>query len=255
MNRSRTARRRSRWQSAAAGTSCRSRLQFAPADSGTPQAPVIYQAYRQERPILSGGRRIEGWKVDAQGRWHASLPDVKSGVWTFAQLFVNDQRRSRPRLPKQGYYHVAEKIPPSPAAHDRGFDGFKFSGDDLRADWANLGDVEVLGFPPVDGLAAANCRGQSGRARRPLHGPHAGTERLGLVSQGQSLPGGKRPRGPQRAGPVVPRSLPGRVDLSSAAGRKAGNRDGHRPPLAPARHSRRATRRRGSGSSTWFFAG
>ena len=121
-------------------------LQFAPADSGTPQAPVVYQAYGQERPILSGGQRIQGWKIDAQGRWHAVLPDVKSGAWNFAQLFVNDQRRSRPRLPKQGYYHVAEKLPPSPAAHNRGFDGFKFAADDLRADWANLSDVEVLAF-------------------------------------------------------------------------------------------------------------
>ncbi len=121
-------------------------LEFSPADSGTPQAPVIYQAYGQEQPIFSGGRRIEGWKVDAQGRWHAALPDVKSGTWAFAQLFVNDQRRWRPRLPKQGYYHVAEKLTPSAAAHDRGFDRFKFSGDDVRADWANLGDVEVLAF-------------------------------------------------------------------------------------------------------------
>ena len=121
-------------------------LQFVPADSGRPQAPVIYQAYGQERPILSGGRRIEGWKIDARGRWHAALPDVKSGDWAFAQLFVNDQRRGRPRLPKHGYYYIAEKLPPSPAAQKRGFDCFRFSGDDLRADWANLGDVEVLGF-------------------------------------------------------------------------------------------------------------
>jgi parallel beta-helix repeat protein len=121
-------------------------LRFAPADSGTAQAAVIYQAYGHERPILSGGRRIEGWQVDAQGRWHASLPDVKSGAWAFAQLFVNDQRRWRPRLPKQGYFHVAEEITPSPAARDRGFDRFKFAGDDLRADWTNLGDVEVLAF-------------------------------------------------------------------------------------------------------------
>ena len=33
----------------------------------------------------------------------ASLPDVKSGQWSFAQLFVNDQRRFRPRLPRHGY--------------------------------------------------------------------------------------------------------------------------------------------------------
>jgi parallel beta-helix repeat protein len=121
-------------------------VRFVPDDSGTPQAPVIYEAYGEERPIFSGGRRIEGWRIASGGRWQVSLPDVKRGDWTFAQLFVNDQRRSRPRLPKHGYYYIAENLPPSPAAQNRGFDHFKFSGDDLRANWANRGDVEVLAF-------------------------------------------------------------------------------------------------------------
>ncbi len=74
---------------------------FDPTDSGTPTAPVVYQAYGDERPVLSGGIRITGWKV-VGGRWQAVLDDVKSGRWSFAQLFVDDQRRPRPRLPKQG---------------------------------------------------------------------------------------------------------------------------------------------------------
>ena len=184
---------------------------FAPADSGRPQAPVIYEAYGQERPIFSGGRRIEGWKIDTRGRWHAALPEVKSGAWTFAQLFVNDQRRSRPRLPKHGYYFIAEKLPPSPAAHNRGFDCFKFSGDDLRADWANLGDVEVLCFHQWTASRLRIAEVEFGRSRSPLHRPHAGAGRLGLVSQGPPIPGGERPRGPQRAGPVVSGSSQGEL--------------------------------------------
>ncbi len=121
-------------------------LRFTPEDSGSEQAPVIYEAYGDERPVISGGRWIIGWTVDAQGRWHKVLPEVKSGEWSFEQLFVNDQRRFRPRLPRQGYYRVAEPVPPSPAAQGRGFDDFKYSGDEIRSDWANRGDVEVLAF-------------------------------------------------------------------------------------------------------------
>ena len=87
-----------------------------------------------------------GWTVDAQGRWHKLIPEVKSGQWSFAQLFVHDQRRFRPRLPRHGYNHVAAEIPASSVAQGRGFDGFKFSGDDFRPDWVNRGDVEVLAF-------------------------------------------------------------------------------------------------------------
>jgi len=61
-------------------------LVFEPADSGTPNAPVVYQAFKGERPILSGGTRISGWQVGADGRWQVVLEDVKSGTWRFAQL-------------------------------------------------------------------------------------------------------------------------------------------------------------------------
>jgi parallel beta-helix repeat protein len=121
-------------------------LQFTILDSGTETAPVVYEAFHDERPVISGGLPIRRWRIDDQGRWHATLPNVKSGQLSFAQLFVNDQRRFRPRLPTHGYYYVAEPVPPSPAAAGRGFDGFEFAGDDVRADWANRGDVEVLAF-------------------------------------------------------------------------------------------------------------
>jgi len=121
-------------------------LVFEPADSGTPAAPVIYRAYGDERPILSGGVRIMGWKTTADGRWQAVLDDVKAGKWDFAQLFVDDQRRWRPRLPKQGYYTIAAKVPRSAAAANRGDDRLGFTADQVRGDWANLSDVEVLPF-------------------------------------------------------------------------------------------------------------
>ena len=89
-------------------------LVFEPRDSGTESAPVIYRAYPGETPILSGGERITGWRectVHGQRCWMAELPDVKAGKWTFTQLFVNGERRWRPRLPKTGFFHFADRVP------------------------------------------------------------------------------------------------------------------------------------------------
>ena len=121
-------------------------LTFGPEDSGTAQAPVIYQAYGNERPVISGGQRLSGWRVDDQGRWFVDLADVKAGQWNFSQLFVNDQRRFRPRLPETGYYKIARQLDPSDKAAGKGHDRFGFAPGEIRADWANLKDVEVMAF-------------------------------------------------------------------------------------------------------------
>ena len=119
---------------------------FSPDDSGSEQAPVIYQAFGDEQPIFSGGRVITGWKPDERGYWVADLDDVKQGDWSFTQLFVNDQRRFRPRLPKQGYYKIARQVDPSSKAAGKGHDRFGFTAGEIRADWANLRDVEIIAF-------------------------------------------------------------------------------------------------------------
>ncbi|MHB8952689.1 MAG: right-handed parallel beta-helix repeat-containing protein [Pirellulaceae bacterium] len=121
-------------------------LSFGAVDSGTESSPVIYQAYGDERPVISGGVPITGWQVDEQGRWYVDLPEVASGTWYFSQLFVNNQRRFRPHLPKEGYYKIAKKYDPSPAAEGQGFDRFGFTAGELDPAWANLNDVEVMPF-------------------------------------------------------------------------------------------------------------
>jgi hypothetical protein len=121
-------------------------LSFTPADSGTEKAPVVYQAYCNERPVLSGGTVLGNWQVTPEGRWQTTLKDVKEGAWAFSQLFVNDQRRARPQLPKKGYYKIADELPPSVQAAGKGHDRFAFAGEDINAKWANLGEVEILAF-------------------------------------------------------------------------------------------------------------
>jgi len=116
-------------------------IELLPEDSG-----LILRAYRGERPVLSGGVAIANWQTGRAGVWKAHLPEVRTGEWQFTQLFVNDQRRFRPRLPESGYYKIAGELEPSSEAGGRGVDRFVFGGDDIRADWTHLNDVEVLAF-------------------------------------------------------------------------------------------------------------
>ncbi len=121
-------------------------LVFTPADSGTAAAPVVFAAYGKEQPLLSGGVWLQGWKRGKDGWWRVQLPGATGGAWSFSQLFVNNGRRYRPRLPQSGYYTIDDALPPSPRAKDQGFDRFRFRAGDLRPDWHDLHDVEVLAF-------------------------------------------------------------------------------------------------------------
>ncbi len=128
----------------------RDTLVFDPGDSGTEQAPVIYQAYSGEEPLLSGGVTVSGWREVTPGRWEATLPDVAAGTW-FSQLYVNDQRRPRAFLPKQGYYYIEAEAPPTreygpEGSRKPGSDRFVCREGDIRSDWHNLGDVEIMTF-------------------------------------------------------------------------------------------------------------
>lgn len=121
-------------------------LVFTPEDSGSAEAPVTYRAYPKETVTISGGVPLTGWKVNEKGHWELTLPQVQAGEWSFVQLFVNGERRNRPRVPREGYYLVEQDLPPSPRAQEKGFDRFRFKTGQIRADWHNLRDVEALCF-------------------------------------------------------------------------------------------------------------
>ena len=70
-----------------------------PEDSGTRDQPITYQAYPGEKPVLSGGRRVMGWKPYQGKILVAPLPGSKGGKWKFRQLFLNGQRQIRARTP------------------------------------------------------------------------------------------------------------------------------------------------------------
>lgn len=121
-------------------------LVLTPADSGTASSPTIYAAYPGESPVVSGGRRLSGWSVDAQGRWQLHIPEVQSGAWNFSQLWVNGERRYRARLPKNGYFLIERQIEPSPYSPDGQDDRFGYAAGDIDPAWSNFGDIELILF-------------------------------------------------------------------------------------------------------------
>ena len=124
-----------------------------PAYSGTEASPVVYEAQPGEQPVISGGRVIAGWRKGDGPLWMADVPDVKAGKWNFRQLFVNGTRRERPRFPKEGALKPAHlpKLDPNdwmakctPDRSKLAKRAFQFREGDVRADWANRDDLEVV---------------------------------------------------------------------------------------------------------------
>lgn len=113
-------------------------LQLGPEDSGTADYPVTYMAYPGEKPIISGGRMITGWKKSkGSNLWTVQIQDVKDGKWYFRQMHVNGQRRPRARLPVEGNYQVEGPAEP----HLR---SFRFAPGQINPKWRNLEDVEIV---------------------------------------------------------------------------------------------------------------
>ena len=86
-------------------------------DGGTADAPVRYEAAAGSHPVMSGGRRITGFKPGDEasgtgGLWVATFQTVAgpNGTATparFEQLFVNGRRAVRARTPNQRPYRIA----------------------------------------------------------------------------------------------------------------------------------------------------
>ena len=157
-----------------------------PEDSGQQGRPVVYRSYGNERPILSGGRTIHGWKkvehelpglpTAAQGKaWVASVPEAKDGRWPFRQLWTDGRRLNRARWPNLGETRfqvtdvsvpTGDALQPGPA-QDRWRESLKrawrtarFRGEDLKGFPGgklpgDLGDRNAEVFALIGGQWAA----------------------------------------------------------------------------------------------------
>ncbi|HPC15151.1 MAG TPA: right-handed parallel beta-helix repeat-containing protein [Candidatus Hydrogenedentes bacterium] len=116
-------------------------------DSGRFEAPVVYEAYPNEHPVLSGGKTITGWKQEGDC-WVASVPEVQTSDWRFNSLWVNGQRRGMARTPNEGFFYTNGRAPATenPATGEkivRSTTGFRFKkGDVVR--WQNIDEALVV---------------------------------------------------------------------------------------------------------------
>ena len=194
-----------------------SRFEFGPDDSGTEKAPVVYAGV-----TARSGRSSAAARRSRAGRSAATAAgSVDAGRREERQVVVRATVRQRPAAlpPAAAQAGLLQDrraaCRPAEAPRSKGHDRFGYSGDDLRADWANRGDVEVLAFHQWTASRMRIAAIDAAEARRHVHRHHARHEPLGLVPQGAPLPGGERPRGPERAGPVVSRPAERTADLHS----------------------------------------
>ena len=122
---------------------------FAGEDSGSDKAPITYAAWPGEKPVVSGGLAIGGWKKDADGPlWTTTVPAVQEGKWYFRQLFVDGRRATPARFPNDDFFRSGG---PGEPYRDRGAarreTKFKrsiyFQDEDLKP-WSNLDGAIVV---------------------------------------------------------------------------------------------------------------
>lgn len=127
-------------------------LTFGPEDSGTnAEKPFTLAAFPGEQPVISGGRRLTGWKPvpGRAGVWRLEVPEVREGRWYFRQIIVDGRRQQRARIPNTGFYRING---PSPQDHPV---KLPFKPGEIKKEWAADGDVEVIAL-----LAWADIRMQ-----------------------------------------------------------------------------------------------
>ncbi|MEI6808416.1 MAG: PDZ domain-containing protein [bacterium] len=79
-------------------------LKFTADDSGTKAAPIVWQAYKDELPVISGGMKLElKWEAHKEGIVKAKVP---AGLVT-DQFFVNGERQHLARYPN---FNAEERI-------------------------------------------------------------------------------------------------------------------------------------------------
>ncbi len=131
-------------------------LVFGPEDSGAPNAPVVYEAFKGEAPVIHGGRRITGWTREGDV-WVADVPEARDGGWRFGSLWVNGERRTPARMPNAAhpwgdepepedtFYTEGPVVEPDPETGEdkKSATRVRYREGDLQS-WPDLADATVV---------------------------------------------------------------------------------------------------------------
>ena len=105
-------------------------------DGGSDKFSVTYTAAPGEKPVISGGLLIGGWKANSGGSWSTTVPPVAEGNLDFRELYVGGRHAPRARHPNDGFLRV-EKV-----GKDRRT-SFRFKPGDLAA-YPDIKNVELV---------------------------------------------------------------------------------------------------------------
>lgn len=127
----------------APGTYCLSEpLVLQPQDSD-----LTFVGVGKERPLISGGEVITGWKEQAPGWWVAPVPFAAE--WPLRSLYVNGERAILARSPNTGYFRTVGKALPFKGADGKETDSskqaFRFKPGDLK-NWADVSGGDAIVF-------------------------------------------------------------------------------------------------------------
>ncbi len=112
-------------------------LTFTNADSGRDGFYVKYVAYTGEQPLVTGGKRITGWKVSDAAK---NIYSADAGTTPFRQLYVNGVKAVRARTPNpaaDGGFNFARTTGVDANAHNIQVDSSAISN------WKNFTKVEM----------------------------------------------------------------------------------------------------------------
>ena len=126
-------------------------------DSGTQDAPIIYRAYKKEKPVLTGTKAVSGFVQHQNGILKADVNSPEFKDYHFRQLFFDGKRQHLARYPNfdpanpyaGGYAYVDGPMPkPGSMYHNDPDDSavmFRYRKRDARA-WAHpeLGEVNLF---------------------------------------------------------------------------------------------------------------
>ena len=115
-------------------------LAFTPDDSGAKASPLVFAAYPDEKPVLSGGTAVKP-KVE-NGVWVIPVPDANTPI---RHISVGGELRLASRWPRRGEFTIAGLAGADPKANYRTpADKFEFAEGQIDPNWKNLADVEVV---------------------------------------------------------------------------------------------------------------
>ncbi len=124
-------------------------------DSGTAKAPVVYRAYRQEKPILTASHRISGFSKSSGKilKTDVAAQGLK-GIY-FRQLFYLNRRQTLARYPNYDASHLyaggwsyvdGKAVPMYSDVPGEDKHTLHYRAEDAR-EWAHPEDAEVMIFP------------------------------------------------------------------------------------------------------------